>query len=161
MGEERGSNMWVHVGSPTAQVGLTRSQASCGLDGLCTLHQAVPQIALSRCSLPCSCLFQDSNLYLIVEGKTRGVGEQTQPGLLAEGWGSAWPAQHHTAGQAPHPLGCGPKLSCPFVQSHRGLRHLGRSPTKEMPCSKPILHPACCQKALTILYYHSAVWYLK
>lgn len=82
--------MWADVGNSVARVGLTPSQASCGLDGLCTLYQAVPQMALSRCSLPCSCLFQDNNLSLIMEQKTRGVGEQTQCGVLAEGWGPAW-----------------------------------------------------------------------
>lgn len=154
MGEEGGSSIWFNVGSSTAQVGLTPLQAFCGLDGLCTLDQAVSQVALSKCSLPCSCLFQDNNLSLIMQQKTCGVEKQTWHGHLAEGWGPAWLTQHYTAGHAPHPLGCSPKLSCPFVQSHRGLRHLGHLPAKEMFCSKPIIHLTCCHEALTVLCYH-------
>lgn len=92
-----------------------------------------------------------------METKTCGVGEQTQRGVLAEGWGPAWLAQDHAAGHASHPLGCSPKLNCPFVQSHRGVRHLGHLPAMEMPCSKPILHLSYCHEALTVLCYHLKV----
>lgn len=145
--------MWVDVRSSMVRVGLTPSQAPCGLDSLCTLYQAVPQVALSKCFLPCSCILQDNKLSLIVEQKTSEVGKQTQCGLLAEGWGPARLAQHRAAGHAPHPLGCSPKLSYSFVQSLRGLRHLGHLPAKKMPFSKPVLHLACCHEALTVLCY--------
>lgn len=62
-----------------------------------------------------------------MEQKTCGVGEQTQRGVLAEGWGPAW-----LLVMRPTPWDAVIKLSC--VQSHRGLGHLGHSSAKEMPC---------------------------